>query len=258
MPQRSRSHELEELSVARFNDLLPAQWVSRSKLPDYGIDREVEIFDANGFSTGLAFLVQLRATDDPDRGNQVRLKTDELNYYNQLELPVMVVRYCSTTNAFKWQWETLIRAQVMLKEGQATFTYRFGEAERWTETTPQAIVRTLEVRRALTAYPGSAPIPVHLDLTRVSATKRYLVERALGAAIQQCAGALVRPREQRLVEIEIIPEVDKLRLRIDALASVTLDLADADPALTTASACTRWSSCFPTRASRGTPRRSHA
>ncbi len=236
MPKRSRSHELEELSVARFSELLPSKWVSRSKLPDYGIDREVEIFDAEGYSTGLAFLVQLRATDDPNRADRVRLETDELEYYRQLDLPVVIVRYCSTTDGFFWQWEAVIRGRMTLEEGQVSVTYRFSEAERWTEATPPTIARTLEVRRSLAAYPAGAAIPVRFDLTRFPATQRYQVERALGDAIGQCAGALTRPREQRLVEIEIIPEPNYLAVRIDALTSVTFDLPDADPPLIATSA----------------------
>ncbi len=236
MPKRSRSHELEELSVSRFKELLPSKWVCRLKLPDYGIDGEVEIFDAEGNSTGLAFLVQLRATDDPDRADRVRLETDELDYYRQLDLPVAVVRYCSATDSFYWQWDTLIRARIAPVEGQASVTYRFSEAERWMKATPQSIERTLKVRRALATYPAGAAVPVRLELTRLPVTQRYKVERALGDAIGQCTGALTRPRERRLIEIEIVPEPNYLAVRIDALTSVTFDLPDADPALIASSA----------------------
>lgn len=229
MPKRSRSHELEELSVARFNDLLPAKWVSHAKLPDYGIDREVEIFDSDGNSTGLTFLVQLRATDNAELADRVVLETDELAYYGQLDLPVIVARYCSATNGFFWQWDTVIRSRVKLGDGQASVTYRFAEAESWDAETPQAIQRTLEVRRALGRYPQSAAVPVRLDLSALPANAQYPVERALGRAITQCAGALTRPREVRLVEVEILPKRDFLAVRIDAVTSVTFDLPDADP-----------------------------
>lgn len=231
MPKRTRSHELEELSIARFNDLLPAKWVSRPKLPDYGIDREVEIFDPNGNSTGLSFLVQLRATDNAEIADRVVLETDELDYYAQLDLPVLVARYGSAENRFYCQWDSVIRARVSLGEGQASVTYRFSEAERWGEETPAAIRRMLEVRRALANYPQGAAVPVRLDLSRLPPASRYPVERALGKAIGDCSGALTRPRETRLVEVDIVPEEGFLAVRFDAVASVTFDLPGAGPDL---------------------------
>ena len=85
MPTRARSHILEEQSVRRFGDVLPSGWVYRGKAPDYGIDGEVEIFNADGSSTGFSFNVQLRATDDAARVDRVRLEVDELDYYRSLE-----------------------------------------------------------------------------------------------------------------------------------------------------------------------------
>lgn len=236
MPKRTRSHELEELSVARFNDLLPAKWVSRPKLPDYGIDREVEIFDPDGNSTGLSFLVQLRATDNAEIADRVVLETDELGYYAQLDLPVLVARYSSADNSFYCQWDSVIRARVRPSEDQASVTYRYVEEERWREDTPGAIRRMLEVRRALANYPPGAAVPVRLDLSRLSPASRYPVERALGQAIGDCAGALTRPRETRLVEVDIVPEERLLAVRFDAVASVTFDLPGADADLITNSA----------------------
>lgn len=229
MPTRSRSHELEELSVARFNDLLPPKWVSRAKLPDYGIDREVEIFDDQGRSTGLTFLVQLRATDDPQQADKVVLEADELEYYRQLDLPVMIARYCSATNGFHWQWEPIVSFRAKLKEGQKTTTYRFGVSERWDSRTPSSIQRTLEVRRSLGAFPQGAAMPVRLDLSGLPTAARYATERALGDAIAQCSGALARTREGRAVELEIACDQESITLRIDSLTSIRIDLPDADP-----------------------------
>ncbi len=231
MPKRSRSHELEELSVARFNALLPAKWVSRAKLPDYGIDREVEIFDEQGNSTGLTFLVQLRATDSAQLRDRVVLETDELDYYRQLDLPVIVARYSSVSDSFFWQWDNTIRAGVRPKEGQSSVTYRFNQTDQWGEATSAAIRRTLEVRRALSAYPQGAAMPVRLDLSRLPAEMRYSTELAFGQAISQCSGALTRPRNSRLVEVDIVPEADFLAVRIDTITSVTFDLPSADAGL---------------------------
>jgi tetratricopeptide (TPR) repeat protein len=229
MPKRSRSHELEELSVARFSDLLPSKWVSRPKLPDYGIDREIEIFDADGESTGLMFLVQLRATDDPRRANLVRLETDEAKYYHKLDLPVAIARYCSATNDFYWQWASVITSKTKISPDQTTFTYHFGEGERWTSVTPIEIERRLAVRRALASFPAGAAMPVRLNLERLPAVDRYVVERAMTGAIAQSAGALIRVHDAvRPVEVLVSPEPQWLSVQIDTVTSVTFDFPEAN------------------------------
>lgn len=229
MPKRSRSHELEELSVARFNDLLPSKWVSRAKLPDYGIDREVEIFDDEGESTGLMFLVQLRATDDPQRADRVRLEVDEAEYYRKLDLPVAIARYCSVTNDFLWQWASTISSKTRLEAEQTSFTYRFQERERWTDATPAEIRRTLEVRRILTSFPAGAAMPVRLNLDALPAADRYVVARSMTEALAQSGGALVLVHgAPRPVEVLVMPEPKWLAVEIDTVASVTFDFPEAN------------------------------
>lgn len=237
MPIRSRSHELEDESFRQFCDALPAKWVPRKKERDYGIDCEVEIFDANGSSTGLTFLVQLRATDKPELAALVRIETDELAYYHQLELPVVVVRYGSTPKSIYWQWSTTIGSRTNLRPDQGRFTYRYREEERWHEDTPAAIRRTLEVRRALAAYSPGAPIRIRLDLKQAPSDQRYPLERALNSAIAESQGTLVRGHGQaQLVEVELTFMPGFLALRIDTLTSATFDLPDADTEMVVTSA----------------------
>ncbi len=230
MSERTRSHELEELSVRRFRDRLPPKWVSRSKQPDYGIDCEVEVFDEDGASTGLMFLVQLRATDDAERGDRVRLKVSEADYYAQFDLPVAVVRYCSVTDAFHWAWADIIRSRISLASDQASFTYVFSEEERWAGATPAQIRRTLDVRRALAAFPPGAPIPIRLELDRIPAEARFPIERAMAKAIASSNGVLVRAvGATQPIEVHVVPEPAYLAVRIDSLASTTFDLVDPAP-----------------------------
>ena len=232
MPIRSRSHELEDESFKEFYGALPAKWVPRKKDRDYGIDCEVEVFDPSGPSTGLTFLVQLRATDDRTRAQSVRIETDELAYYRQQELPVMVVRYCSSEKSLHWQWATTIAARVKIAEEQNSFTYNFRDEERWNHQTPGAIRQTLDVRRALAAYPADAAIRLRFDTSQIPHADRYRLERLLNDAIRESGGALVRAREDRqLVEVAVTVSPGRLALRIDTLTSVTFDLPDADTAI---------------------------
>ena len=227
MPIRSRSHELEEESVTQFRDLLPSKWVPRSKLPDYGIDLEVELFDNTGESTGLVFQVQLRATDDISKAALVRLEIDELDYYSELESPVLVSRYCSKTKNFYWEWASVIFAQKRPRPGQKSLTYRFTDEQRWDDSTAARISRTLEVRRLLKRVPAGAQIPIRLQLDGLPASERYAVDRAITNALNQSDGVLWIARgEPQALEILVAPEPGFLAVRIDSLHSATFDLED--------------------------------
>jgi len=229
MPQRSRSHELEDESIQAFTSLLPSRWVSRSKERDYGIDREVEIFDDDGRSTGLTFLVQLRATDDPKRASKVRLEADELDYFHQLDLPVAVFRYGSPEKGFFWQWEEMIAARTKLKADQKRFTYNFQDNEQWTGDSAAAIRRTLETRRELRNLPPGVALPLRLDLSGVPVNDRYRIESAVAELLRQCGKAVVRaPQTPQALEIHAQVEAGYLRVRIDSVTSVSFVLADLD------------------------------
>ncbi len=66
MPVRTREHILEDESWSVLNAAIDqTTWVLRKKIPDYSVDGEIEIFDDQGSATGLMFLFQLKATDQP-------------------------------------------------------------------------------------------------------------------------------------------------------------------------------------------------
>jgi tetratricopeptide (TPR) repeat protein len=230
MPLRARSHILEEQSVRRFRDALPPGWVYRDKAPDYGIDGEVEIFNPDGSSTGLSFNVQLRATDDADRADRVRLEVDELDYYRSLDVPTAVVRYGNPEGSLFWQWASNIASRVEIAEGQQTVTYRFGDGERWVEATSTAIRRTLEVRRHISSFPASKSVPLRVDLSAIPAGDRYLVDRAIARAITDSRGALVRAGSTPS-DVEAFARLEPayLTVGIDTLTGATFDLRDPKP-----------------------------
>ncbi|MEH6717183.1 DUF4365 domain-containing protein [Parasphingorhabdus flavimaris] len=230
MPIRSRSHILEEESIRRFHDALPSGWVYRGKAPDYGIDGEVELFDPEGSSTGISFNVQLRATDDAARADRVRLEVDELDYYRSLDTPTAVIRYGSPHESLVWQWASNIASSVEIAENQKTVTYHFSEDERWTETTPAAIRRTLEVRRHLANYPPDAAVALRLDLSAIPAVRRYPLDRIIAGAISESRGALVRAATHN-ADVEAFARLEPgfLTVGIDTLTGVTFDMVDPTP-----------------------------
>ncbi|MFK8034433.1 MAG: DUF4365 domain-containing protein [Hyphomicrobiales bacterium] len=102
MPKRSRTHQLEDISIQSFEQLLPPEWVCRRKDKDYGVDLEVEVFDENGKSKGLLFYVQLKATDDIKKERSVNMKVDSLEYLDSFDNPSIVVRYCDDSKAVRF------------------------------------------------------------------------------------------------------------------------------------------------------------
>jgi Domain of unknown function (DUF4365) len=64
MPKRPREHQLESESRTAFQRALGSGFVVRNINPDYGLDVEVEEFDAEGSATGLRIYAQLKATDE--------------------------------------------------------------------------------------------------------------------------------------------------------------------------------------------------
>ena len=151
MPQRPRSHQLEELSRRAFVDALPARWVHRRHDPDYALDETVEIFDAADRGTGLAFHVQLKATDEPDLRKalgSVRFSRDTVDYYRAQPIPVLIVRFHAPTTRLFARWFHAYNPHVALDPvGGAltkTVAFRFESQDEWTESTPDALVEAVQ------------------------------------------------------------------------------------------------------------------
>lgn len=227
MTNRPRSHQLEDISLRRFENLLPNAWVSRGKVPDYGIDREIEIFELDK-ATGLSFLVQLRATDDQRKSQKLRLKVEQMNYFRSLDVPVAIIRYCDADGSFFWQWAANINYH-SLPQGQKSFVYSFGDSERWSEETPDKILQTLAVRRHLENYPPNASFSVRIDCQTLPLAVRYNVERSLQKTLSESHGVLVpwKIKTSNII-VDISVNRNRLRIEIDCITSVTFALDDID------------------------------
>lgn len=145
MPIRSRSHELEDESIDRFKAAIPRRWVCREKGRDYGVDLEVEIFAEDRTPTGLMFYVQLKATDDPSREQKTSMKVDRISYLQSLELPAVVIRYCSSTGGMFWIWDYEAAGQTNSSAKTATIAF----PHEWTDDTPGELSRVLRIVRRL-------------------------------------------------------------------------------------------------------------
>lgn len=116
MPQRSRSHVLEDESFQALHESLPTEWTVTRVQHDYGVDARVEIFDQH-HATGLGFLVQLKGTDESDMAQALKtsFKVSSLNYLYAHAEPVLIVRYHAPTRALFGRW--LHSKDIFLKHG---------------------------------------------------------------------------------------------------------------------------------------------
>ena len=145
MPKRPKQHQVEDLSINALKSVLPREWVYREKDKDYGIDGEIEIFDENGYATGIVFLVQLKATDTGDLKKQkrVQLSIEAINYYKSLELPVLIVRYIENSKKLYVKWAYTIDRYGSDKNAKS-YSFVMQDTDLWVETTPSKIYKQMQ------------------------------------------------------------------------------------------------------------------
>lgn len=178
MPKRHNNHQIEDASRRKFDTLLPDAWVSRQKPSDYGIDLEVEIFNEDGSATGLMFYVQLRGTDDIDKETITQLSIDQLQYFRQLDIPTLLVRFCRPTGTFYCKWHHEIHTKPE-QERQQSITVRFSGRQRWDDETLNYILTDLKIARYAARMPPSGRISVSLDAVDLGPSKHFEFKSAL-------------------------------------------------------------------------------
>ncbi len=102
--KRVRNHELEELSLAALRFELPPKWMIHDFRKDYGIDVQLEIFEADGFATGLRCYGQLKATDNAADEDVLSLDRDHFEYWGAHTDPVLLLRYYADAGRYSWCW----------------------------------------------------------------------------------------------------------------------------------------------------------
>ncbi len=147
MPNRPRSHQLEDESRRGFCALLPPNWVVRDVTPDYGVDLSVEVFDEAGTASGLTFNVQIRATDSANEriARRLRLAKTQQAYLATLDSPVLLVRYHSPGKRFYSQF-----LHEWSSSSPPSQSVVFRDEHQWTDQTGDAIVATLKQYRRFT------------------------------------------------------------------------------------------------------------
>lgn len=108
--ERGRRRPVEPEPALRsrraFEERLDERFLFRPEFEDYGIDGSIEEFDADDRTTGLRFLVQLKATDGEDSGTALKrsIPTDHAAYYISLSQPLLMVRYLAPADELYVRW----------------------------------------------------------------------------------------------------------------------------------------------------------
>ncbi|MFL0087958.1 DUF4365 domain-containing protein [Tenacibaculum maritimum] len=165
MPSRPKQHRLEDLSRVKFQSVLPERWVYRDKDKDYGIDGEVELFDESDKAQGVLFYVQLKATESESETTilNIDFSIETLKYYEQLDVPVLLVRYSKSKDCiyFKWIYKVDL---FFAKEGAKTFRIRLDEKDLWTSNSSMEIEKRLFDLKKLKSGYFNFPIPCSVKI----------------------------------------------------------------------------------------------
>ena len=226
MPIRHPNHELEDASRRAFDSLLPLKWVPRVETPDYGVDLNVEIFNAKGEATGLFFGVQLRATSAKSRKNKVSIEIDRLQYFASRETPTIIVRYYQPTDTFFWTWASDVGSEVLSSEN-STATLNFVKENEWTSSTPDKISRALGTRRAMLRLVENGQIIVEATVKTLDLHERFDFESAIRRSCEKLSWLENRPSiSPSSPVVDIIVTSSTIELKIEGLRSIEFEMIE--------------------------------
>ncbi len=162
MSKRTRSHILEEESWRALESTKPTHWVLRKPHPDYGLDGEIEIFDENGTSTGLMFLIQLKGTDEKNikKALSLQLPVEKIKEYKTYDLPVLLIRYCSSSKSLYVKWSLEVDLHYAFKKKSKSIKVDFGPESQWVAGTPTRLLEDISAFKLFTN--PRLPIPIKL------------------------------------------------------------------------------------------------
>lgn len=161
MPNRIRSHVLEERSLAFLREVFPDSWVIHSFSKDYGIDVQVELFTENGDRTGIRFYGQVKATDNDVSDDVLRLDRSHFEYWSGHTDPVALFRYFDTTKQLQWCW--LHDVDWLVKPGNESLDVA-GLLKTWNiAISPTEVEKYLHARRQALFEPLIPPYEITIE-----------------------------------------------------------------------------------------------
>lgn len=171
---RPRQHILEKLSKRAFSSALPEHMVDRDLPEDYGVDFEVELFDAEGDRTGLTFKVQLKSTDAKSAKRSLRLS--DFDYWSQLDVPVLLVLYMARTDELLSTWAHAHNPWPAPEGKTTTVTFSTPLSEQL-ERASDDLERIREVRASVLR--GPVTVGVAGDDTAITLKTRHVLRAAV-------------------------------------------------------------------------------
>lgn len=229
MPKRPRQHQLEEESRRAFESVLPPRIVYRQQTPDYGIDGEVEEFDAEGSATGRRFFVQLKATGETNlkKALRVHLKHETVSYFRAQANPVLMVRYVSSSKSLFARW---FHAFDPCSEhvGDSGITFRWTEADVLDTPRIESLLREASRIHDIKSLAVELPLALAVSVSDIPAHgyTRSEIVLSVEAALMRCPGVLGLVENQNDAYIVATVSADAVGASVAGLASVTLHLED--------------------------------
>ena len=177
--ERPRSHVLEELSKAAFQKAIPAEWVIRPQIPDYGIDLQVQIFTA-AKATVFFFAVQLKSTDTR-KSYSHPFETKHLRYYLDCGFPVMLVVYFAESGKLLYDWVHLFYSELPLDEKQKWVyqeTYNISFSKELTADKENSITKDVINQYYHLGYPNDkfTTFRIHFDSFETETGRNPIVD----------------------------------------------------------------------------------
>ena len=212
MPGRPQAHVLGDIAVEAFKRLLPPRWIYRSKPPDYGVDGEVELVSEEGHLTGRLFYAQIKGTEGEslDDTLTVRIKRTTANYFQTLDLPVLIVRYHAPTNRVFAKWFDPIDAA--LTTG-ATLSIKFSTEDHYDEIRSKNIPMELEGIRLVKFQRLDPPVSVSLSCA-ADDIAGFSVTEIISKLKSTASARLLRFVSNGLVVVETDAETTRVRIGI--------------------------------------------
>ena len=171
--RRPKQHVIDTQAQSLFLQSLPAEWVPRPMVPDYGIDYEVEIVE-RGLLTGFTFYAQLKGTLSPryaDGALCLQFEVEKLRYYSErVNMPVIVLVADLANQTCMWLYaqryiREVLRSSNLHWYSQESVTLFIPEANKLPETWESLVQAVKEgAREELIKQFGRPPLRLTLEI----------------------------------------------------------------------------------------------
>ena len=191
--ERSDEVVLEKESRLAFENLLPAEWITRDVNPDYGIDKEAQIVERKKVTSKFLWF-QIKATENakqPHKSISYPMKTKHLKHYEGCPIPVVILLWVKLEGTFYYLFAQQYIREELSKEDpnwrkQKTKTIEFPTNSKLKNAEALKSVATdgyfYIIQREPTAKPGAGLAGAWLDGIPKSNDK-ILKERTLKALL---------------------------------------------------------------------------